>query len=796
MHSEHPLSVGPSREEIMNPANAVPSGSDDAEPPSLDEAESLLADERAPTGLGIPTAPCWQLQIQAAHTTAESIAPHLTADDERIACFEQVSSRYPVRVPDYYLSLIDPNDRDDPIGRMALPDMRELSPCPSLSRDPLEEDEDSPVERLIHRYADRALLIATSTCAMYCRFCTRKRLAGRGGGRISNRALDAAVAYLRAHPGIRDVIVSGGDPLTLSDGQLGQVLAAVRSVPSVEMLRVGTRMPAVLPARITPSLVRTLARFHPIFLNTHFNHPRELTPEAVAACGRLADAGIPLGNQTVLLAGVNDHPEVLAELFRKLLLARVRPYYLFQCDLTEGIEHLRTPLARGIEIMESLRGRLSGLAIPNFVVDAPHGGGKIPVGPNYLVSQAPGRTVLRNYAGQMVAYPDPVAGVARHDGGWVAHDGVAGLLGGAIEVLGPRPEEQAARRRANPARGSAAAAARPLCVGLAFNMKRSDTLHDDTEAEFDSPRTIEALESAVQSFGHQVVRLEADASFPARLADSRVDLVLNIAEGSNGRCREAHVPAVCEMLGVEYTGSDPLTLAACLDKAVAKRLLREAGVPTPEFFLVDGAPVRVPQGFAFPAIVKPNAEGSSKGVGADSVARTADDLGQIVDRMRSRYGKGIPLIVEGFVLGREITVGLLAKQGRLVPLDPMEVVFLHDDGLRVYGYDLKQNWDGQLTYQCPARIGEKELRSCRLVAAQACRALGCRDVARVDLRLDPKGTPWVIEVNPLPGMTPSYSDMVMTAEASGIEYRDLVGRILDAALGRLASRKKRAHAPA
>ncbi|MBI5536930.1 MAG: KamA family radical SAM protein [Deltaproteobacteria bacterium] len=782
----------------MDRSNAASSGSEDAEPPLEPPAEDAeppsCCDEKSSALLNFPTLPAWQLQLQEAHTSRRSLEDVLEPNDERLECFDEVSERYPVRVPPYYLSLINPDDPDDPIARMSLPDFRELSPCPSLSRDPLEEESDMPVERLVHRYGDRALVLATSTCAMYCRFCTRKRLAGREGGKISPRNLEAVVGYLRAHPEVRDVIVSGGDPLTLSDAQLAQILSALRAVPSIEILRVGTRMPAVLPQRITPALVRTLARFQPLFLNTHFNHPRELTPEAMEACARLADGGIPLGNQTVLLAGVNDRPEILAELFRKLLRARVRPYYLFQCDLTEGVEHLRTPLSRGIEIMEALRGRLSGLAIPTYVVDAPHGGGKIPVCPNYVVSFGPGRTVLRNFAGQMVAYPDPVPGVVRQDGGGNVHDGVSALLSGALDLLGPRPEAQETRRRTNVSRTAAVSINRPLTVGLAFNVKHTESLVDDREAHFESPRTIDAIETAIKDFGHNVVRLEADTSFPSRLAEARVDIVFNVAEGFHGRSREAHVPAVCEMLGVEYTGSDPLTLAACLDKSVTKRLLREAGVPTPSFFLVNGSPMKVPPGFSFPAIVKPNAECSSKGIGSDSVAHCDRELSEIVARLRGRYGRHIPLIVEGYIEGREITVGLLSRMGRLVPLEPMEVVFLHDSEPHIYGFDLKQNWDGRLEYQCPARLDEKLLRACRVVAAQASRTLGCRDLARVDLRLDQQGVPWVIEVNALPGLTPSYSDLVMASEASGISYRDLVGRIVECAVTRMASRRKKVHA--
>ncbi len=774
----------------MDQSSATTGSAEDAEPPAAGEAETPSQMANPTPILSSESPSSWQRELLAAHTSSTSLAGAFGGEEERLAYFDEVGARYPVRIPPYYLSLMDTNDPDDPIARMAMPDVRELSPCPSLTRDPLHEEEHMPVERLIHRYRDRALIIATTTCAMYCRFCTRKRLAGRAGGRISNKHLDGVLGYLRAHPEIRDVIVSGGDPLTLGDAQLAHILAAVRSVPSVEILRIGTRIPAVLPMRVTNALARMLARFQPLFVNTHFNHPRELTPQAVAACGRLIDAGIPVGNQSVLLAGVNDRPEVMAELLRKLIRARVRPYYLFQCDLTEGVEHLRTPISKGIEIMESLRGRVSGLAIPTYVVDGPHGLGKVPIIPNYIISQAPGRTALRNAEGHIAVYPDPVPGVARQDGGGMIQDGVSGLLGGALDTLGADSSVTAAHsssavptQASNPKRG--------VRVGLAFNVKRTDCLVDDREAEFDSPRTIKALDDAIRSLGYEVVQLEADSSFPARASEAKVDVVFNIAEGFNGRCREAHVPAVCEMLGIEYTGSDPLTLAASLDKSITKRLLREAGIPTPPFFLVNGSPTKVPSGISFPVIVKPNAEGSSKGVGLKSVANNTEELARIVSSLRKRYGR-IPMIVECFVYGREVTVGLLPnKAGKLAALPPMEVVFLRDDGLNVYGYDLKQNWDGHLTYQCPARMDEKQLKACRTVATQAARALGCRDIARVDLRLDPQGTPWVIELNPLPGLTPSYSDMVMIAEATGLEYRGLVGRILDAAVARANARKKR-----
>jgi len=373
----------------------------------------------------------------------------------------QAARKFPLAITPYYASLIRRADPSDPIFRMAAPQEAELVDPPFLCDDPLEEDADMPVPGLVHRYADRALLLVTTTCASYCRYCTRKRVAGMHESAISPVRLQQAVAYLADHPEITDVILSGGDALTLATESLERILAAVRGVPSVQIIRIGTRVPVVIPQRITDELVAMLRRYHPLWINTHFNHPAELTAEAAEACARLADAGIPLGNQTVLLRGVNDRPEIIERLCRGLVRMRVRPYYLFQCDLVRGVEHFRTPLARGIEIMEYLRGRLSGLAIPLFVVDAPHGGGKIPVLPTYVVSTSPTHTVLRNFEGMLVSYPDPeAAGVERAratsdrapgfataqpaQGG--AEPGVWDLASGRASAIGPAGSDRLRRR--------------------------------------------------------------------------------------------------------------------------------------------------------------------------------------------------------------------------------------------------------------------------------------------------------------------------------------------------------------
>jgi lysine 2,3-aminomutase len=317
------------------------------------------------------------------------------------------AAKFPLAITPYYASLIERFDGSDPVFRMCVPQVEELTDPPCLKDDPLEEDEDMPVPGLVHRYPDRALLISTTMCSAYCRHCTRKRVAGHRETRISSAQLRQAADYLRGHPEIHDVIISGGDPLTMATDALEKIISAVREVPTVDIIRIGSRVPVVMPMRITDELVAMLRKYHPIYINTHFNHPRELTPEAREACARMADVGIPLGNQTVLLRGVNDDPVVLEQLFRGCVRMRVRPYYLFQCDLVRGVEHFRTPISKGIEIMEYLRGRLSGLAIPTYVVDAPHGGGKIPILPNYTVSVSPTQTILRNYEGLMVAYPEP-----------------------------------------------------------------------------------------------------------------------------------------------------------------------------------------------------------------------------------------------------------------------------------------------------------------------------------------------------------------------------------------------------
>lgn len=349
----------------------------------------------------------WHWQVANRIQTIDRLSQVLSLTDDQKAGVSAALSRFRMAITPYYASLIEQSTQDDPIFRQCVPTADELVTVSSDLDDPLYEEVDSPVHGLTHRYPDRVLFLITDQCGMYCRHCTRRRLAGMTDGRRSKAEVDAAIAYIRQHEEVRDVLLSGGDALLVDDEFLEYVISEVRRIDHVEVIRIGTRAPVVLPQRITPELCAMLRKYHPVWLNTQFNHPNEVTPESTRAIGMLVDAGIPVGNQSVLLRGVNDCPYIMKELVQKLVSIRVRPYYIYQCDLTSGISHFRTSVLRGIEIMEFLRGHTSGFAVPQFVVDAPHGGGKIPVGPNYIVSMSPERIVLRNYEGTIVSYPEP-----------------------------------------------------------------------------------------------------------------------------------------------------------------------------------------------------------------------------------------------------------------------------------------------------------------------------------------------------------------------------------------------------
>jgi len=349
----------------------------------------------------------WNWQISHRITTVEELKGVIPLTETEEAGIDRCLETMRMAITPYYASTIDPNDPQCPIRKQAIPTSLELHVGENDLNDPLHEDTDSPVPGLTHRYPDRVLLMVTDQCSMYCRHCTRRRMAGQTDQALPLDRFKKALEYIRSTPEVRDIVISGGDPFTLSDDRLEYIISNLRAIPHVEIIRIGTRTPVVLPMRITDSLVQMLHKYHPIWINTHFNHPKEFTPESKAALARLADGGIPLGNQSVLLLGINDCPNIMKKLVHELVKNRVRPYYIYQCDLSTGIEHFRTSVSKGIEIIESLRGHTSGFAVPTFVVDAPGGGGKIPVGPQYVISMGSNKVVLRNYEGVITIYDEP-----------------------------------------------------------------------------------------------------------------------------------------------------------------------------------------------------------------------------------------------------------------------------------------------------------------------------------------------------------------------------------------------------
>jgi lysine 2,3-aminomutase len=349
----------------------------------------------------------WRWQLSHRLNTLEELEQVIRLTPEEI---EGLSAEHKFRVDitPYFASLIDPDDPLCPVRQQVVPKGRELTAFTSMMEDSLAEDAHSPVPGLVHRYPDRVLMLVTTQCASYCRYCTRSRIVGDPTANFSQKDFDAQVAYIERTPQVRDVLLSGGDPLTLKPDLLDRLLGRIRAIPHVEIIRIGSRVPVFLPQRINDEFAAMVRKHHPLWINIHVNHPREITPELAGACDRMADAGIPLGNQSVLLAGVNDSVHIQRQLVHELVQMRVRPYYLYQCDLVEGAGHFRTTVSKGIEIMEGLRGHTSGYAVPQFVVDAPGGGGKIPVNPNYVLAQSPGHVVLRNFEGYVTTYAEPV----------------------------------------------------------------------------------------------------------------------------------------------------------------------------------------------------------------------------------------------------------------------------------------------------------------------------------------------------------------------------------------------------
>ncbi len=388
----------------------------------------------------------WKWQVKNRIETLDELKKYISLTPEEEEGVAKSLQTLRMAITPYYLSLIDPEDQNCPVRRQAIPTGAETYQSAADLLDPLHEDEDAPVPGLTHRYPDRVLFLITDMCSMYCRHCTRRRFAGQTDHESPSDRIQKAIDYIAKTPAVRDVLLSGGDALMVSDKMLESIIKRLRVIPHVEIIRIGTRTPVVCPQRVTDELVDMLKKYHPIWLNTHFNHSKEITPESTNACAKLANVGIPLGNQSVLLRGVNDCVHTMKKLVHELVKIRVRPYYIYQCDLSMGLEHFRTPVSKGIEIIENLRGHTSGYAVPTFVVDAPGGGGKIPVMPTYLISQSPGKVVLRNFEGVITTYTEPTDYTNNEDCNDVKeNEGVAALLRG--DQLALEPQDLSRKKR-------------------------------------------------------------------------------------------------------------------------------------------------------------------------------------------------------------------------------------------------------------------------------------------------------------------------------------------------------------
>ncbi len=387
----------------------------------------------------------WRWQLSNRLNSVEDFEKVLSLTDSEKKALS-TNGLFRVDITPYFVSLIDPADPNDPVRRQVIPRAEEIVPFTGMMEDSLAEDRHSPVPGLVHRYPDRVLMLVTTQCASYCRYCTRSRIVGDPSATFSRAEFDMQIDYLKKTPQVRDVLLSGGDPLTLAPKLLDELLGRLREIPHIEIIRIGSRVPVFMPQRVTAELCDTLQKYHPLWLNIHVNHPNEISKELADACDRLTRAGIPLGNQSVLLAGINDCVHIQRKLVQDLVRIRVRPYYLYQCDLVEGAGHFRTPVAKGIEIIEGLRGHTSGYAVPTYVVDAPGGGGKIPVMPNYLISMSDHKIILRNYEGYITTYEEPLE-YSAHDPKTCAYcqskraepgqSGVSGLLDGEDMFIKP-----------------------------------------------------------------------------------------------------------------------------------------------------------------------------------------------------------------------------------------------------------------------------------------------------------------------------------------------------------------------
>ncbi|MBN2142560.1 KamA family radical SAM protein [Candidatus Woesearchaeota archaeon] len=652
---------------------------------------------------------------------------------------QKVRKVYPMRVSNHFLNLIQ--EKDDPIWKQVIPDIAELEDN-SNEEDPLHEEKYTPVPCLVHRYPDKVLLLVSNKCATYCRFCTRKRKVGKDVP-ITKEMITNAINYIADHKKIRDVIVSGGDPLMLTDEMLEFVLQSLRDIPHIEIIRIGTRIPSSMPSRVTPELAQMIAKYHPVYVNVHFNHPMEITEESKRACSLLANAGIPLGNQSVLLKGVNDKPAILKELFQKLVAMRVKPYYLYQADLVKGTEHFRTDVETGLRIMEKIQGHTSGLCMPQFAIDVV-GGGKVPLLPANLQFQKGDLYVLRNFEGKLVEYRDPKR----------------------------REYKKRALQRDH------------FKMGIVFNLKREieKGMPEDQFAEYDDISVPLAMKSALEKKGIQTDVLETDENLYERLKSGQYDLIFNFSEGVSigGGARESEVPAMLDALGIPYTGSGVLTHAIVLDKARTKDLLTLHRIPNARYHLLHSGNEKINPNMTFPMFVKPNREGSSKGIKNNALVNNERELRKIAKWVIKTYNQ--PALVEEYLDGREFTVSIIGNENpKVLPLVEVTFDYLPPHINKFDSYEVKWFWDNPSNpidpVVCPAKVSKELQKQIEEVCLKTYKALSIHDFCRMDVRLDKDGVPHIIEVNAIPGLLPDPLDnsrFPKSCYALGMTYDDII----------------------
>ncbi|MBN3040909.1 MAG: KamA family radical SAM protein [Candidatus Omnitrophica bacterium] len=693
----------------------------------------------------------WKIEYQLALKNYADISEVFSLPQDQSPKLREVIRKYKMRIPYYYLSLIQNiHNEKDPVRKQCLPSVDELENNSQMMSDPLNEEGTSPVSCLVHRYPDRALLLVTGRCFMYCRHCTRKRLWDEKIPEPTLKDFEKAVSYIKENPSIREIIISGGDPLTLSTERIERILKSLSRIKHIQVMRIGTRAPVVFPQRIDDEICSVFRQYSNLWINVQFNHPQEISPQSIEACRKLRLSGISLSNQAVLLKGINDSPQIMTKLCQKLQQIGVRPYYLFQCDPVVGTNHFRTPVWKGVEIIEKMRGHTGGMCVPTFVIDGIGGKGKIPVGPNYIQAVTEGAVKLRNYNNETFWYS------------WDSQD-------------------QGTKNR------------RPkvTSVGIVFNLKNKNSnsgIIDDDQEEYDEIETIDSLKEQIQKFGLKAMAIEQTQDFANIIRQQNIDFVLNLAEGiGSSRNRESQVPAVLDMLGIPYSGSDALTLAVTLDKFKTTQALKNAGIPVPEQYTADDISSidKLKEIFNQDKkyIVKPRWEGSSKGIFLNSVVGNLSDLKERAAYIFDKYNE--PVVVEEYLQNQEITAGVCgnAESLRLLGMMKIHPVKVKQEEF-IYSIENKRAWKEVVRYEGQKTISANIRAKIEENSLRAFRALELRDVARIDFRLDKNDEPRIIDVNPLPGLSPSYSDLPILYALNNGSYSDLIKAILEEAFKR------------